>query len=456
MLFFREAGTVRNKYGILLGALLLSMFGWALLKPMPAAAQDEGEPVVYAVMFYSPTCGHCRKVITEDWPVMHEEFGDQFQVLFVNTSAEGGAQLYRAAVEALNVPEEDRGVPLMVLDSHVMIGDLQIPEEAPVLVREGLANGGIGLPDIPGLEESYQQAIAQATQQAAEAAESAEAAPTEVAQEAPAAEHPAPGQEEVVVEAEVPDEEALEADTTLSARLARDPLGNGLAVGVLIALAGTTGAIVVASLRSPVSWLSGEVGWRLTLAAALVALAVALTLLGGAAGGGLGLPMALGAAVCLAAAVVMIARHKTNLAVPLAALAGLFAAVYLAYVEVGQVEAICGVVGDCNSVQQSQYAVLFGLIPVGVLGLIGYLAMVFAWVLSWSNNPAIGNTARAALFGMAWFGVLFSMYLTFLEPFVIGATCAWCLTSALVMMLLFWLVAPAGLEALLGEKAKAA
>ena len=38
-------------------------------------------------------------------------------------------------------------------------------------------------------------------------------------------------------------------------------------------------------------------------------------------------------------------------------------------------------------------------------------------------------------------GTLFSIYLTFLEPFVIGATCAWCITSALVMTLIFWAAA---------------
>lgn len=31
-----------------------------------------------------------------------------------------------------------------------------------------------------------------------------------------------------------------------------------------------------------------------------------------------------------------------------------------------------------------------------------------------------------------------TIHLTFLEPFVIGATCAWCLTSAVVMTLLLW------------------
>jgi len=46
-----------------------------------------------------------------------------------------------------------------------------------------------------------------------------------------------------------------------------------------------------------------------------------------------------------------------------------------------------------------------------------------------------------ARFGLAAGGTLFSIYLTFLEPFVIGATCAWCLTSAIIMTALLWLTA---------------
>ncbi|MBS3753330.1 MAG: hypothetical protein KGY46_08075 [Anaerolineales bacterium] len=37
------------------------------------------------------------------------------------------------------------------------------------------------------------------------------------------------------------------------------------------------------------------------------------------------------------------------------------------------------------------------------------------------------------------FGTFFSMYLTFLEPFVIGATCAWCLTSFLIITAQLWI-----------------
>jgi uncharacterized membrane protein len=45
---------------------------------------------------------------------------------------------------------------------------------------------------------------------------------------------------------------------------------------------------------------------------------------------------------------------------------------------------------------------------------------------------------------MTLFGTLFSIYLTFLEPFVIGATCAWCLASAVIMTALLWLAATPG------------
>jgi uncharacterized membrane protein len=39
---------------------------------------------------------------------------------------------------------------------------------------------------------------------------------------------------------------------------------------------------------------------------------------------------------------------------------------------------------------------------------------------------------------------LFSIYLTFLEPFVIAATCMWCLASALCIVGLLWLTAAPG------------
>jgi uncharacterized membrane protein len=117
---------------------------------------------------------------------------------------------------------------------------------------------------------------------------------------------------------------------------------------------------------------------------------------------------------------------------------GLFVAAYLSYVETTHTSAACGPVGDCNSVQQSSYAYVFGIIPIGVLGLIGYAALLLIWII-WVHGPA-GWRNKSAIAGwiVAGLGMLFSSYLTFLEPFVIGATCAWCLTSAVIMTLILW------------------
>jgi uncharacterized membrane protein len=129
---------------------------------------------------------------------------------------------------------------------------------------------------------------------------------------------------------------------------------------------------------------------------------------------------------------------------PVVACLGLVVAGYLAYVEAGENEAVCGAVGDCNTVQQSEYAELFGLIPIGVLGVLGYLMILIVWLANRYATGWINDAAQALLLGFALLGTVFSIYLTFLEPFVIGATCAWCLTSALLMILVLCLQAPAG------------
>jgi uncharacterized membrane protein len=128
--------------------------------------------------------------------------------------------------------------------------------------------------------------------------------------------------------------------------------------------------------------------------------------------------------------------------VPALVVVGAGVACYLSYVEVTHTEAVCGPVGDCNTVNQSEYATLFGFLPVGVLGLVGYGVILALWVLRHSGTGNMPRLATLGFWAAALFGTLFSVYLTFLEPFVIGATCAWCLTSAVIMTLLLWTSAP--------------
>lgn len=137
-----------------------------------------------------------------------------------------------------------------------------------------------------------------------------------------------------------------------------------------------------------------------------------------------------------------------NVLTPLLLLAGLGVALYLSYVETQMVEAVCGPVGDCNTVQSSPYARLFGVLPVGVLGTAGYVGILAAWLLNRLGRGRLAELAPAAALFMALFGVLFSLYLTYLEPFVIRAVCIWCLSSAGIITLLMLLSLAPALHAL--------
>jgi uncharacterized membrane protein len=132
--------------------------------------------------------------------------------------------------------------------------------------------------------------------------------------------------------------------------------------------------------------------------------------------------------------------------IPLLAIAGIAISAYLGSVESSGGEAVCGPVGDCNAVQDSEYARLAG-VPMGVIGVLGYSLVLAGWVLARLLEGRLADAIVAGIAAGAVAGTLFSAWLTFLEPFVIGATCLWCISSALVMLALMWLLAGRGWDA---------
>ena len=83
----------------------------------------------------------------------------------------------------------------------------------------------------------------------------------------------------------------------------------------------------------------------------------------------------------------------------------------------------------CATVEKSKYSEIAG-IHVSVFGLIGYSLILGATL--WRRDPG-----RIAAFVLSLFGFGFSLYLTYLELWVIQAICQWCIASATVMTLLF-------------------
>jgi uncharacterized membrane protein len=115
---------------------------------------------------------------------------------------------------------------------------------------------------------------------------------------------------------------------------------------------------------------------------------------------------------------------------------GLALTLFISFLEAAGGDLKCGVTTGCGPVTNSRYSLLFDILPVEVFGLAGYVAILIAW-FTWQYGPAsMRSLAAQATLGLCMFGVMFSIYLTFLEPFVIGATCMWCICSAVLTMVL--------------------
>jgi uncharacterized membrane protein len=110
------------------------------------------------------------------------------------------------------------------------------------------------------------------------------------------------------------------------------------------------------------------------------------------------------------------------------AVVGLGVAAYLTYVHYEGIEPVCGLGGDCEKVQTSEWADLAG-VPVALLGLVGYVTILATLFVEREEALIAG-----ALFSLVGFG--FSAYLTYRELFSIDAICPWCVTSAVIMTLL--------------------
>ncbi len=119
---------------------------------------------------------------------------------------------------------------------------------------------------------------------------------------------------------------------------------------------------------------------------------------------------------------------------------GLAIAGYLTIVAFQGVLPFCGPLKGCEQVANSEYARIGG-IPVAAYGVvlsISLLVLAIAWMRSGRVE------LLAAHYGLSLVGVIFEIYFTYLEVFVIGAVCIWCasygvsLVARFVVALYIW------------------
>lgn len=131
------------------------------------------------------------------------------------------------------------------------------------------------------------------------------------------------------------------------------------------------------------------------------------------------------------------APPPTNrMVVAVLALVGFFVALYLFVHYIGLAGTIICGVGDCAAVQASSYAWV-GPIPVPAIGMAGYVLLLTLALAGLQPALRASRVVGLSLLGASTVGVAYSAWLTWLEATVIRAWCQWCVTSAVIMTLIF-------------------
>jgi len=120
----------------------------------------------------------------------------------------------------------------------------------------------------------------------------------------------------------------------------------------------------------------------------------------------------------------------------LIALIGVFVSLYLTLYKLGYIGTLACGTGGCETVQLSKWGDFLG-VPVAGWGVVYYAAVLGLATASVQERFADSRRLTTALLLVTGWGLLFTLWLTYLELFVIHAICRWCVGSAVMTVVLF-------------------
>ncbi|MEL6148402.1 MAG: vitamin K epoxide reductase family protein [Chloroflexota bacterium] len=110
---------------------------------------------------------------------------------------------------------------------------------------------------------------------------------------------------------------------------------------------------------------------------------------------------------------------------------------YLSWLKIANADAVCVHGGrfDCGVVLNSAYSEIAG-IPIAWLGLATNFIIVGLLLLQ-NRIKFLRQNGTLIVFGVVLFAFIYSVYLVYLQAFVIQRYCPWCLTHEALITLLF-------------------
>lgn len=133
-------------------------------------------------------------------------------------------------------------------------------------------------------------------------------------------------------------------------------------------------------------------------------------------------------------------------AIALLALVGIFISLYLYLYKIGKIGTIACGTGGCETVQLSPQSRFLG-VEVALIGIVGYAVLLLLAALATLPQYAGNSWPVRWLAVLSGGAFLFTLYLKSLELFVIHAICRWCVGSAVIIAVIFYLAVKVWREA---------
>jgi uncharacterized membrane protein len=127
-------------------------------------------------------------------------------------------------------------------------------------------------------------------------------------------------------------------------------------------------------------------------------------------------------------------RRRVLLSASLAlCVAGVAIAIYLTWVHYNENVLVC-TTGGCETVQKSEYSTI-GNVPIATLGIGMFLSIGALSVLRLTGSKLLAfDTATLIAWVIVLTGIMYYVYLSYVELFVINAICQWCVGSSVITL----------------------
>lgn len=124
--------------------------------------------------------------------------------------------------------------------------------------------------------------------------------------------------------------------------------------------------------------------------------------------------------------------------VGVAALGGFGVSATILYSKKTNTQLVCPTGSDCDVVIKSRYSKFFG-IPLEYLGMAYFAAIFIAYIILLAFPQLLPGVALLGLRLLTMGAFFFSLYLLFVQAFLLRQWCIWCLLAAMLSMIIFFI-----------------